>query len=167
LAATSHRFPSGLAHVAAFVLNKRAVVSGRSMEPTLLPGERVLVNRLAFRQCPPERGDIVLARHPQQPKQVIIKRVAAVPGDHVVASPNGLLVNGQAVLEWDHSCWDNPNNVGARHLGPEEFFLIGDAAELHPAASTDSRSFGPVRRKLILGRVWSVYWPLDHVRRVN
>lgn len=134
------------------------------MEPTLLPGERVLVNRLAFRRSPPLRGDIVLARHPQQPRYALIKRIAAVPGDQVVNSRRGLQVNGKTWVEWERA---GPDSAGTWRVGPDEYFLLGDAAELHPAASTDSRSFGPVSRRAILGRVWAVYWPPRAARRVH
>src|SRR5207247_2240421 len=69
--------------VLAFVRAKRVVVRGWSMEPTLVPGERVLFDRLAYEVGSPRVGDIVLARHPSRPGMRLIKRVAGVPGDQV------------------------------------------------------------------------------------
>ena len=137
------------------------------MEPTLLPGERVLVNRLAYRRHSPARGDVVLARDLRESKRLLIKRVAAVPGDAVRQDAGRLSVNGAVMLDWSDVRTDVPLPEAAWRLAADEFFLIGDAADLHPAASTDSRAWGPVAKRLIVGRVWAVYWPPSRARRVE
>jgi len=129
----------GLRPLLAFVTARRVVVRGRSMEPALLPGERVLFDRLAYREAPPRRGDVVLAQHPERPGLRIVKRVVGVPGDTV---------------ELDG---------GSRRLGDGEWLLLGDA----PEASTDGRDFGPVGREAILARGWLVYWPPGRVRKLH
>ena len=96
-------------------IQKRMRVSGSSMLPELQPGEEILFDPKAYRQKSPQVGDIVVARHPYQPIQ-IIKRVAVV-------------------LE-DGSC-----------------FLIGD----NTSSSTDSRSYGFIPLKKILGKVTSKF----------
>lgn len=118
----------------AFLLGKRVVVQGWSMHPTLAPEERVLFDRLAYRREKPQRGDIVLVRHPQRPDMLLIKRIASVPG--ITAS----------------------GNEGT--LGADEYFLLGDQLD----HSTDSRHFGPVSRGQILGRAALVYWPPGRFR---
>lgn len=135
------------------------------MEPTLLPGERVLINRLAYRRRPPARGDVVLARDPREPKRLLIKRVAAIPGDEVRQHAEHLTVNGAVVLDWSDVRTDALLPEAVWRLA-DEFFLLGDAADLHPASSTDSRTWGPVAKRLIVGRVWAVYWPPSRARRV-
>jgi signal peptidase I len=137
------------------------------MEPTLLPGERVLVNRLAYRRHPPARGDVVLARDPREPKRLLIKRVAAIPGDAVRQDAGRLTVNGAVVLDWRDVVADVLLPEAVWRLAADEFFLLGDAADLHPAASTDSRIWGPVAKHLIVGRVWAMYWPPSRARRVE
>lgn len=137
------------------------------MEPTLLPGERVLVNRLAYRKRPPARGDVVLAHDPREPKRLLIKRVAAIPGDAVRQNAGRLTVNDAVLLDWRDIRADVLLPEAIWRLAPDEFFLLGDAADLHPAASTDSRTWGPVHKRLIVGRVWAVYWPPSHARRVE
>lgn len=122
----------------AFITARRVVVRGRSMEPALMPGERVLFDRLAYRDAPPRRGDVVLAEHPERPGFRIVKRVAGGPGDTVEA---------------EGRTWT---------LDEGEWLLLGDA----PDASTDSRDFGPVSRQAMLGRGWLVYWPPGSVRRI-
>jgi signal peptidase I len=137
------------------------------MEPTLLPCERVLVNRLAYWRHPLTRGDVVLARDPRESKRLLIKRVAAIPGDAVRQDAGRLTVNDAVVLDWRDAAADVLLPGAVWLLGADEFFLLGDAADLHPAASTDSRTWGPVAKRLIVGRVWAVYWPPSRARRVE
>lgn len=128
----------GVYQALAFLLARRAVVRGPSMQPTLAPGEFVLFDRLAYRRGAPRRGDVVLASHPQRPGTRIIKRVAGAPGERVT--------------------------VGERTwtLGEGEWLLLGDA----PDFSTDGRDFGPVGLQSIHARAWWVYWPPGRMRRV-
>jgi nickel-type superoxide dismutase maturation protease len=121
----------GIYSALAFVLARRVSVRGWSMTPALLPGERLLFDRLAYTRDLPKIGDIVLVAHPLQPGLRMVKRLAAVPGETV---------------------------DGTRLLGRGEYWVLGD----NPDASTDSRDFGPVRRKDLLGRAWIRYWPTAH-----
>ena len=97
----------------ALVRPRRVVVEGHSMEPTLAPGDRLLVTRASHLQA----GDVVAVRDPRDRDRVLVKRVAALLDDEVV--------------------------------------LRGD----NPRASTDSRSFGGVTRRAVLGRVVRRYAP--------
>jgi inner membrane protease subunit 1 len=92
---------------------RRVVVEGRSMEPTLAPGDRLLVTRARGLHA----GDVVAVRDPRDRRRVLVKRVGAVLDDEIV--------------------------------------LRGD----NPSASTDSRTFGPVPAKAVLGRVSRCYSP--------
>ncbi len=78
----------------AFLLARRVVVRGRSMHPTLAPGEYVLFDRLAYRRGAPRRGDVVLASHPAKPGMRIVKRVVGLPGDSVAVEGDRCWVNG-------------------------------------------------------------------------
>ena len=81
------------------------------MEPTLSPGDFVLVNRLSYKLHPPARGDLVVVRDPQVPSRFLVKRIA------------DLSVSGA--------------------------YVVGD----NEIQSRDSRTFGPVPRDFIVGRV--------------
>ena len=119
----------GLYATLAFLLARRVAVRGSSMIPTLLPGERLLFDRLAYVRDRPEVGDVVLVAHPLRRNLRLVKRLASLPGD----------VIDELVL--------------ARG----EYWVLGDK----PDESTDSREFGPVRRRDLLGRAWIRYWPTD------
>lgn len=143
-------------YTVALLRAERAVVRGWSMYPTLLPGEYVLFDRIAYRRESPRRGDVVLARHPSRPGLRVVKRVAAVPGDEVAGEGEQCWVNGEPVYEGLEG--DIP--ASPRILGPDEYLVLGDS----PHLSTDAREFGPVRRSDIIGRAWLVYWPLRRAR---
>jgi nickel-type superoxide dismutase maturation protease len=113
----------------AFFVARRITVRGPSMAPLLLPGERVLFDRLAYVRNRPRAGDVVLVAHPLRPELRMVKRLAGVPRDL----------------------------IGGRMLGRGEYWVLGDNAE----ESTDSREFGPVRRRDLLGRAWVRYWPAE------
>lgn len=109
------------------------------MVPALLPGDRVLVNRLAYVVGPVRRGDVVAFR---REGRLIVKRCAAGPGDSVRTAGGG----GRLPVE-----------------GEELWFLTGDNAD----SSYDSRAYGPVPASEIIGRVMIIFWsaaegdPLD------
>ncbi|HLE82128.1 MAG TPA: signal peptidase I [Dehalococcoidia bacterium] len=146
----------------AFLLARRVLVQGWSMHPTLAPDERVLFDRLAYRFGEPQKGDVVLVAHPRTPKLRVIKRIAALPGDSVRLAAQGCWVNGRLYAE---ASPQQETAIAERtwELGPEEYFLLGD----DPGHSTDSRHFGLVHRKALLGRAWLVYWPVKRMRWVH
>lgn len=154
----------GVYPLLAFLLARRVVVRGRSMQPTLVPGERVLFDRLAYRQGSPRRGEVVLASHPAKPRTRIVKRVVALPGDQVAIDSERCWVNGTPGCETGDAGPAEPS-ASARTwtLGDDEWLLLGDA----PHASTDSRDFGPVSRDTILARAWLVYWPPSRMRVIQ
>ena len=98
-------------------------VEGFSMAPTLNPGQIVFVRRGAYRRRAPQRGEVVVARPEACGRRLMIKRLAGLPHDRI---------------ELHGRSWQ---------LGDDEFFLLGD----DEAGSTDSRSFGPVAGRDLLG----------------
>lgn len=109
----------------------RVEVTGMSMAPTLLPGDRVL----AVRRRRYAVGDLVVVADPREPGRQMVKRVAALPYSSVGVA--GITVEA----------------------GADEVVVLGD----NPAASTDSRSLGPLRIGDIAGRCLYRYHPADRV----
>ncbi len=144
----------------AFLLAKRVVIRGRSMYPTLAPGEFVLFDRLAYRLEPPRRGDVVLASLPGRSQTPMVKRAVGLPGDKVAFAGNHCWINGVPFGGGPVPADPPPEAV---ILKDEEYLLLGDA----PEASTDARHFGPVSRREIQARAWLVYWPLKRFRVVH
>ena len=142
------------------IVSARITVVGWSMYPALAPGERILLDRLAFIHHRPGRGDIVLVRGVGNVDGPIIKRIVGVPKDHVYIGQGLVLVNGSPVH-------DSSSGTGAHGrenlwtLSENEYFLLGDASDF----STDSRSFGPIPARTIRAKAWLVWWPY-HRRRI-
>jgi inner membrane protease subunit 1 len=101
----------GLYALVAFACARRIHLDGLSMSPTLLPGERVLFDRLAFTRNRPRVGDVALLQHPGRPELRVVKRITAVAGDNV---------GGRALERGEY--WVEGDNVGAstdsRSFGP-------------------------------------------------
>ncbi len=133
-------------------------VRGRSMEPTLLQYDRLLVSKLDYRLGSPRPGDIIVFNPPNGSTIPYVKRVIAVAGDTVNIVGGKVLVNGQEV--------DLPEAVGAsppqapRITYPLKVpvgtvWTMGD----NRAVSLDSRSYGPDPVEDILGKVIFRFWP--------
>lgn len=138
-----------------------ARVEGRSMEPTLHDQDRLIVNKLAYHVDDPKVGDVVMLLHPNNPDQSLVKRVVAAPGDSValregVVVRNGVVAN-EEFIPLDHRSFEDQPAI----VVPEGFyFVLGD----HRNNSSDSRAFGPVPKKYILGRIQARWWPFADVR---
>jgi signal peptidase I len=147
----------------AFLRARRVVINGWSMYPTLAPGERVLFDTLAYRLERPQRGDVVLARHPTRSPLKLVKRVAAVPGDRATVEGDDWHV--EEAPDPDVSRSEESGGVLRQVwiLGEDDYFLVGDAPDL----STDARHFGPTSGRDILGRAWLVYWPARRMRVIS
>lgn len=136
-----------------------------SMESTLMIKDRVLVNKLIMRYGEIKRGDIVVFDRPsamQAPSNIkeVIKRVIAIPGDTVEARGGKVYVNAQEIDEpyvWPAgtpTTWPPGRPIT---LGKDQYFVMGDNRE----NSQDARIFGPIDKKLIVGRAILRWWPLD------
>jgi signal peptidase I len=142
-----------------FVVKPFAIPSP-SMEPTLVQGDRVLVNRLVYHFRSPQRGDIIVFHPPGRPgSDPFIKRVVAVGGDTVAVHDGLLYVNGLAQDETfikEHPIVDDfPETT----ISPGYVWAMGDNRN----NSGDSRVFGPVSVKAIMGEAFAVYWPLGRL----
>jgi signal peptidase I len=172
--------------IQAFIVKPYRIPSG-SMEPTLAIGQRVLTNRLVNH---PSLGDIVVfhppagadqpspmcgvasegAGHlqaggvpiPQESSQTFIKRVVGVPGDRIQIVGGHVIRNGvrekdtyTAPCGSDSSC-NFPTPVV---VPPGDYFMMGD----NRGASDDSRFWGPVPDKYVIGVAFFTYWPPDRI----
>jgi signal peptidase I len=139
-------------------------IPSRSMEPTLDVGDRVVVNRLAYRLGDPGRGQVVVFLRPtgvDQPpatNEDLIKRVVGLPGDVLEGRDGYLLRNGRRVVE----PYLRPNTFTSDfkkvRVKPDHFWVMGDNRE----DSADSRVFGQVHRSALVGRAILTVWPVPH-----
>jgi len=134
-------------------------IEGTSMEPSLHNQELILVDKWTYLFRPPARGDVIVFVAPPNPSQDYIKRVIGLPGDTITVQNTTVIVDGVTLNE----SYVDPNNQGNtyapiinRHVPPNDYFVLGD----NRAGSSDSRDWGFVPRKNIIGRAAFVYWPL-------
>ena len=149
-----------------FIMAPFKIPSG-SMHPTLLEGDRILVNKFLYRFQEPHRGDIIVFRYPEDRKRPFIKRLAAVGGDTVEIRDGHILVNGQlldsaAIFATNH--YYNQGAFGqegqAVRVPAGEYFVLGD----NSMSSHDSRFWGFVPRPLLIGRAMCIFWPVTRWR---
>jgi signal peptidase I len=145
--------------VAAALIARVAVVQtysvpSSSMEPTLEPGDHIVVTpyRTAF-SGQPGHGDVVVFRNPDRAGQLYVKRVIAVPGDVVELREGYVFLNGQRLPEPYAGSVDLTAATRAV-LDEDEFFVMGD----NRSDSVDSRAFGPVEREQMIGKARLIFW---------
>jgi signal peptidase I len=135
-------------------------VQGTSMEPLLLDGERIVVNKFIYRFQPIERGDVVVFWYPRDPSVSFIKRVVGLPGDLVEIRGGSLVVNGLPVREdYLPASFRDGDSYPPTEVRKGYYFVLGD----HRRSSNDSRTWGEVPEKYIYGRAVFRFWPFDRV----
>lgn len=130
-----------------------------SMEPTLLPHDRVLVVKFSYRLRSPHRGDVIVLRYPLNPQRNYIKRIVAVPGDTLEVKSGALYVNGTRINE-PYLNGSPQGNYGPFSVPTDSVFVMGDNRN----NSEDSRAFGALKKEFIVGQALLVYWPPPRVR---
>lgn len=142
------------------VLVQNYRVDGPSMQPTLYTSEYILVDKAEYYLHSPERGDVVVFVYPDDPSKNFVKRIVGVPGDTVEVMANGdVVVDGVTIREPYIKNRTNPYQPEQVKLRDDQYFVLGD----NRGDSLDSRAFGPVPRKDIIGKAALVYWPLSNL----
>ena len=138
-----------------FIVNSlvgRYRIDGNSMNPTLLNGEYLIISNFAYQLDEPQRGDILVFRHPRSDLN-LIKRVIGLPGDTIEVQNGAVSVNGVALTE---PYIEAPPTYSSSWVVPEgQFFVLGDNRN----NSSDSHAWGFLPEENILGKALLVYWP--------
>jgi len=138
-------------------------VKGASMEPNFLDGDYLIIDEISYRFEVPQRGDVIIFRYPLDQTQFFIKRVIGLPGEKIKVIDDSVFVNGKPLNESRYlQGVETAGNVEVL-LGDNEYFVLGDNRQ----ASSDSRRWGEVDKKFIIGRAWLRAWPFDRLGIVN
>jgi len=138
-----------------------ARVDGLSMAPTLEDHDRLIVNKLVYELGDPRPGDIVMLYYPLNPDKMFVKRVIAREGDTVRIVDGRVYVN-DIPLHDDYvpAEFRSHDDWGPQVIQQGYYFVMGD----HRNNSSDSRHWGPVPKKYIVGKVKVRWWPLGEAR---
>jgi signal peptidase I len=147
-----------------YVVQTFYIPSG-SMEPTLDIGDRILVDKLSYHLHAVHRGDIIVfARPPGETLEPgvndLVKRVIGLPGETISAKGGQVYINGKLLPEPWLPKGVVTSNFGPVHIPKGYYFVMGDNRPF----SSDSRVFGPISGKLIVGRVVARIWPLSRFK---
>ncbi len=136
-----------------------------SMEPTVLAGDHILVDRREQARNP-RRGDLIVFKYPKDESKVFMQRVVAVGGDTIEIRNKQLIVNGYPVKEsyvmnvdqFAIPATQSPrDNLGPFTVSAHSFFVLVDNRD----RSLDSRFFGVLDQSKIMGTVKGIYWSWD------
>lgn len=134
-------------------ISARVRVDGISMQPTLLNGEFVLVNKLSYQFGEIQRGDIIVFDFPLNMEEELIKRVIGLPGDTVLVQDGKVFVNNMPLNETYIA--QLPNYSGQWAVEDGYIFVLGDNRN----NSNDSKDWGYLPIDNIVGKATLIYWP--------
>ncbi|HTM27593.1 MAG TPA: signal peptidase I [Vicinamibacterales bacterium] len=138
-----------------------ARVEGMSMAPTLQDQDRLIVNKLAYRLHDPQVGDIVMLYYPNKPEKSFVKRVIAEEGDQVRIVDGRVFRNDVPIDDsFVPAEYRSHDDWGPQVIPEGYYFVMGD----HRNNSSDSRHWGFVPKKYIIGKVQLRWWPVGHAR---
>ncbi len=127
-------------------------IKGTSMSPTLLDGERYILFRCPYLWRSPRTGEIVVIKDPED-HDLSIKRIVGLPNDIVEIRRDGVYINNiklpEPYLTSRETSASGREPIKPVRLGPHDYFVLGDNRN----RSADSRIYGPVPRKFILGLI--------------
>lgn len=161
-----------IAFVAAFVMKHYLIINADvptgSMENTIMPGDRLLGNRLAYIKDGPERGDIIIFHNPDNEEELYVKRVIGLPGENVVVEDSKIYIDGsETPLEENYLKEEWVIKTGPFEFDvPEDSYLVfGDNRN----DSWDARYWANtyVSRDKILGEAVLVYWPYEDFSKLK
>ncbi|HNS32374.1 MAG TPA: signal peptidase I [bacterium] len=139
-----------------------------SMVPTLKVGDRLLSNNIIYKIRPPKRGEVVIFKYPEDPKRDFVKRLVGLPGENLLIKEGNIYINGEKVV-------DNPvsniyyysegyfGNYSEVKIPEASYYVLGD----NSINSKDSRYWGFVPAKSMVGKALFIYWPpwrMDFIR---
>ena len=135
------------------------VVRGASMEPTLHNNERLIANKISYRFESPKRSEILIFKPPLEIKRNYIKRIIGIPGDKIEIIKGEIYLNDNK-LEENYIEYESYEDLSAVLVPDDSFFVLGD----NRSNSSDSRYWGFVPRKNVVGKALVIFWPLNKIR---
>jgi len=152
-----------------FVFGPYKIPTG-SMKPTFMENDKIFVEKFSYRFHEPKRGDIIVFRFPRDPKKDFVKRLVGLPGDRIEIRSPVILVNGKPMTDppfgqniyYNADKWNwQYGRAGQVVTVPDgHFFVLGDNSN----HSDDSRDWGFVPKKNLVGRAFMIWWPPQRIK---
>ncbi|HQB94750.1 MAG TPA: signal peptidase I, partial [Candidatus Omnitrophota bacterium] len=150
-----------------FIIGPFKIPSG-SMIPTFIEEDKIFVDKISYRFHEPARGDIIVFKYPLDRKKDFVKRLAGLPGDTVEIRNGVLIINGIPQETppfgknryYNVEDWEYGKSGHAIKVPEGYYFTLGD----NSAHSADSRQWGFVPRKDIIGKAVVIWWPPKRIR---
>jgi len=149
-------------------VGQRTIVEGSSMNPTLVDGDNLIVDKISYRFSDPERFDVIVFPYQHAKHTYYIKRIIGLPGETVRIDYDGnIYINGQILNEsYGNEVIEKPGRASEEILlGPDEYFVMGDNRN----NSSDSRDVmvGNVYRDDFIGKAWVRIYPFNKIGLVQ
>lgn len=151
------------------VLAQPHKVDGNSMYPTFHDKEFILTDKISYRAHEPQRGDVVVFHAPEPFTSDFIKRIIGLPGETIMVKGGKTYINGKILPEpYLPAGLETVEKTTLREGVPYQipggrYMVFGDNRNF----SSDSREWGSITRKSIVGKAWITYWPLDRMRIIQ
>lgn len=155
-----------------FFVAQPFIVQGKSMDPTFETGQYLIIDELSYNFEKPERGDVIVLRYPKDTSKYFIKRVIGLPGETLTISGGTVTITtkkGEAVvLEEPYVTFEKTNSTDNETIelkdykesdANDEYFVMGD----NRSASLDSRVWGTLPERLIVGRAYVRLFPFNAI----
>ena len=150
-----------------FIFGPYKIPTG-SMKPTFMEEDKIFVDKLSYRFHPPERGDIIVFKYPLDRKKDFVKRLAGLPGETLEIRKGVLLVNGKPMTDppfsrniyYNVEDWKFGKSGQVIRVPDGCYFALGD----NSAHSADSRQWGFVPKKDLVGKAFMIWWPPNRIR---
>ncbi len=135
-----------------------------SMRDTLIEGDRILVNKIIYRFREPKRGEVIVFKFPKDKKRDFIKRLIALGGETVEIKDGDVYINGKILTDsqiirqnyyYNREDWEYGRTNQVINVPDNSYFVLGD----NSAHSSDSRNWGFVEHKDVIGKAFFIYWP--------
>jgi len=139
------------------------------MLPNFENRDYLIVDEISYRFSKPGRGDVIVFKFPKDRSQFFIKRIIGLPGETVSIEGGAVFIKTDQeklkVDEVQYLSGDNAETEGSVEavIGDDEYFVLGDNRD----ASSDSRSWGLLSRKDIIGRAWVRAWPFNRANKIE
>lgn len=156
----------GIAFVLALIITtfivQGFVIPTGSMETTIMPHDRVFVNKFIYHFTEPQRGDIIVFKYPVDPSKDYVKRLIGLPGE-TVEMRNGIVYINNKPLDETYLTRPSSGNYGPITVEKGHYFMMGDNRD----NSEDSRYWGLLPEKNIKGEVFMRFWPLNRIKWIQ